>query len=118
MLTHTFTPTPLHSTPPRSNRNRDPTPETVIDVAGGDKVPRKGGPGISQSDLLVVNKIDIAPHVGASLEVMRRDADRMRDHGPTVFTSVRNDVGVEQVIELLLQARRVAGADKGGKPLA
>ncbi|ORY46234.1 CobW/HypB/UreG, nucleotide-binding domain-domain-containing protein [Leucosporidium creatinivorum] len=59
-----------------------------IDVSGGDKIPRKGGPGISQSDLLIVNKIDLAPHVGASLEVMRRDADKMRDGGPTLFTSI------------------------------
>lgn len=56
----------------------------VIDVAGGDKIPRKGGPGISQSDLLVINKTDLAPHVGASLEVMDRDAKLMRGDGPTV----------------------------------
>src|ERR1700678_351356 len=60
----------------------------VIDVAGGDKIPRKGGPGITQSDLLVVNKIDLAEAVGADLNVMRRDADKMRDHGPTVFASI------------------------------
>ncbi len=65
----------------------------VIDVSGGDKVPRKGGPGITQSDLLVVNKIDLAPHVGASLEVMRRDADRMRQGGPTVFARARDGHG-------------------------
>lgn len=87
----------------------------VIDVAGGDKVPRKGGPGISQSDLLVVNKIDIAPQVGASLEVMRRDADKMRDQGPTIFTSVKLDQGVDQVAELILKARERAGAHLGGK---
>ncbi|WFD31468.1 hypothetical protein MSPP1_002504 [Malassezia sp. CBS 17886] len=88
----------------------------VIDVSGGDKVPRKGGPGISQSDLLLINKIDLAEHVGASLEVMRRDADRMRDHGPTVFASVRNGVGVDEVIDIILAARRAAGADKVGVP--
>lgn len=82
----------------------------VIDVAGGDKVPRKGGPGISQSDVLVINKIDLAEHVGASLDVMRRDADRMRDSGPTVFTSVRQNVGIEAVADLILAARRAAGA--------
>ncbi|WFD36143.1 hypothetical protein MCUN1_003018 [Malassezia cuniculi] len=89
----------------------------VIDVAGGDKVPRKGGPGISQSDLLVINKTDLAEHVGASLEVMRRDADRMRDGGPTVFTSVRKDIGVDAVVDLILAARRAAGAEGAGRPL-
>jgi len=90
----------------------------VIDVSGGDKIPRKGGPGISQSDLLVINKIDLAEHVGASLEVMRRDANKMRDQGPTVFTSVKQDVGVDAVVDLILAARRAAGADKAGKPPA
>ncbi|WFD42420.1 hypothetical protein MPSI1_001064 [Malassezia psittaci] len=90
----------------------------VIDVSGGDKVPRKGGPGISQSDLLVVNKIDLAEHVGASLEVMRRDADKMRDHGPTVFASVKKGTGVEEIADLILAARREAGADAAGRPLA
>jgi urease accessory protein len=63
----------------------------VIDVAGGDKVPRKGGPGITTSDLLVVNKIDLAPLVGASLEVMRDDARRMRGDRPTLLVSLRDD---------------------------
>ena len=63
----------------------------VLDVAGGDKVPRKGGPGITTSDLLVINKTDLAPLVGASLEVMKRDAERMRGPLPTVFTSLRED---------------------------
>ena len=63
----------------------------VLDVAGGDKVPRKGGPGITTSDLLVINKTDLAPLVGASLDVMKRDAQRMRDPLPTVFTSLRED---------------------------
>ncbi|PKI84717.1 hypothetical protein MVES1_001403 [Malassezia vespertilionis] len=87
----------------------------VIDVSGGDKVPRKGGPGISQSDLLVVNKIDIAQYVGASLEVMRRDADKMRDNGPTIFTSVKNGDGVDAVADLILAARRASGADAVGR---
>ncbi|WFC93845.1 hypothetical protein MBRA1_000469 [Malassezia brasiliensis] len=90
----------------------------VIDVSGGDKVPRKGGPGISQSDLLVVNKIDLAEHVGASLEVMRRDADKMRDNGPTVFASVKKGTGVEEIADLILAARRAAGADAAGRPPA
>ena len=88
----------------------------VIDVSGGDKIPRKGGPGISQSDLLVINKIDLAEHVGASLDGMRRDADKMRDGGPTIFTSVRQDQGVDAVVDMILAARRAAGADKAGKP--
>jgi len=76
----------------------------VIDVSGGDKIPRKGGPGISQSDLLVINKTDLAPHVGASLEVMARDAGKMRDSGPTLFTSVKNNEGVDGIIQLVLRA--------------
>ncbi|KAK4047436.1 hypothetical protein OIO90_006181 [Microbotryomycetes sp. JL221] len=78
--------------------------EMLIDVSGGDKIPRKGGPGISQSDLLVVNKIDIAEYVGASLEVMKRDADKMRDGGPTLFTSVKHGQGVEAVVEMIMSA--------------
>ncbi|KAL1677836.1 P-loop containing nucleoside triphosphate hydrolase protein [Schizophyllum commune] len=81
----------------------------VIDVSGGDKIPRKGGPGISQSDLLVINKIDLAPHVGASLEVMDRDSKLMRGDGPTVFTSVREDKGIDDVVSLILAAWRTAG---------
>ncbi|WVR08555.1 urease accessory protein UreG [Kwoniella sp. DSM 27419] len=88
----------------------------VIDVSGGDKIPRKGGPGISQSDLLIVNKIDLAPHVGASLEVMRRDAAKMREGGPTLFTSVRNNDGVQDVIDSILSAWKASGAaGKDGK---
>ncbi len=78
----------------------------VIDVAGGDKVPRKGGPGITQSDLLVVNKTDLAPHVGADLEVMARDARRMRGDGPTVFAQATRGVGVAEVVAHVLAARR------------
>ncbi len=69
----------------------------VIDVSAGDKIPRKGGPGITRSDLLVINKIDLAPFVGASLEVMDRDSKRMRGERPYVFANVRAGVGVEQV---------------------
>jgi urease accessory protein len=70
----------------------------VIDVSGGDKIPRKGGPGITQSDLLIINKTDLAPLVGADLLVMERDARRMRGDGPFLFTQVKNDVGVEEVV--------------------
>jgi urease accessory protein len=73
----------------------------VIDVSAGDKIPRKGGPGIVRSDLLVINKIDLAPHVGASLDVMDRDARLMRKDRPFVFTNIRANVGVQQVAEFL-----------------
>ena len=69
----------------------------VIDVSAGDKIPRKGGPGITRSDLLVINKIDLAPHVGASLEVMDRDSRRMRGERPFVFANIRAGVGVAEV---------------------
>jgi urease accessory protein len=69
----------------------------VIDVAGGDKIPRKGGPGITRSDLLVINKIDLAPHVGASLEVMERDARKMRGDRPFLFTNLKNGAGVVEL---------------------
>jgi urease accessory protein len=75
----------------------------VIDVAGGDKVPRKGGPGITQSDLLVINKTDLAAAVGADLDVMRRDASRMRGEGPFVFAQVRHGAGVEAVAGQVLR---------------
>lgn len=70
----------------------------VIDVAEGDKIPRKGGPGITRSDLLVINKTDLAPYVGASLQVMERDARRMRNGQPFVFTNLMNGEGLQQVI--------------------
>jgi urease accessory protein len=76
----------------------------VIDVAGGDKVPRKGGPGITQSDLLVINKTDLAPHVGADLGVMDRDARRMRGAGPTVFAQVTNGLGIEEIAAHVVRA--------------
>ena len=78
----------------------------VIDVAGGDKVPRKGGPGITQSDLLVINKTDLAEHVGANLEVMARDARAMRGDGPFVFAQARNGVGLQTIVDSILAARR------------
>jgi len=76
----------------------------VVDVAGGDKVPRKGGPGITQSDLLVINKTDLAPAVGADLDVMDRDARRMRGEGPFLFAQATRDVGVDAVVEHVLHA--------------
>jgi urease accessory protein len=69
----------------------------VIDVAAGDKIPRKGGPGITRSDLLVINKIDLAPLVGANLEIMDRDARKMRSMRPFVFANIRKGVGVEEI---------------------
>jgi len=82
----------------------------VIDVAGGDKVPRKGGPGITGSDLLVVNKVDLAGAVGADLAVMERDAGRMRDGGPTIFAEVKNGKAVGDIVGLVLSAWRGSGA--------
>jgi len=76
----------------------------VIDVAGGDKIPRKGGPGITQSDLLVINKTDLAPAVGADLGVMARDAALMRGQGPVVFAQVKHGPGVDEIIEHVLHA--------------
>jgi urease accessory protein len=73
----------------------------VIDVAAGDKIPGKGGPGITRSDLLVINKVDLAPHVGASLAVMERDAARMRGARPFVFANVRAGDGVDAVVEFI-----------------
>ena len=75
----------------------------VIDVSGGEKIPRKGGPGITRSDLLVINKIDLAPHVGADLNVMDRDSRRMRGQRPFVFTNVRSGEGVEAVARFIEQ---------------
>ena len=78
----------------------------VIDVAAGEKIPRKGGPGITRSDLLVINKIDLAPYVGASLDVMERDAKKMRRERPFVFTNLKTGSGVDTVMQFI--------ADKGG----
>src|SRR5579872_1328383 len=76
----------------------------VIDVAEGDKIPRKGGPGIMRSDLLVINKIDLAPHVGASLEVMEHDSRRMRGERPFLFSNLRAGQGVAEIAAFLLRA--------------
>ncbi len=76
----------------------------VIDVSGGDKIPRKGGPGITQADLLVINKTDLAPAVGADLGVMERDSRRMRGDGPFVFAQVKHGVGVEEIVRHILHA--------------
>ena len=88
----------------------------VIDVAAGDKIPRKGGPGIVRSDLLVINKIDLAPHVGASLEVMERDARRARGERPLVFSNLRSGEGVEGIVShvraWLAQVGTPAGATR------
>ncbi|HVI27660.1 urease accessory protein UreG [Hansschlegelia sp.] len=80
----------------------------VIDVAGGEKIPRKGGPGITRSDMLVVNKTDLAPMVGADLSVMEADTIRMRKDRPYVFASVRNGVGVEPVVAFIKRAGGLA----------
>jgi len=74
----------------------------VIDVAAGDKIPRKGGPGITKSDLLIINKIDLAPHVGASLDIMERDAKKMRGEKPFIFTNLKIGVGTEQVENFII----------------
>jgi urease accessory protein len=73
----------------------------VIDVAGGEKIPRKGGPGITKSDLLVINKIDLAPHVGAALSVMRHDAARMRGDRPFVMTNLKTGIGLDEVVQFI-----------------
>lgn len=75
----------------------------VIDVSGGDKIPRKGGPGITRSDLLVINKTDLAPMVGASLEVMDRDSKKMRGERPFIFSDMRSEKGIDEVIEFILK---------------
>ncbi|KAF3911389.1 hypothetical protein ABW20_dc0102319 [Dactylellina cionopaga] len=82
----------------------------VIDVSGGDKIPRKGGPGITQSDLLIINKTDLAPYIGASLEVMDRDSKKIREGGPTIFAQVKHGVGVKDIVSLILSAWRSSGA--------
>lgn len=74
----------------------------VIDVAAGDKIPRKGGPGITKSDLLVINKTDLAPLVGADLGVMERDAQKMRGNKPFVFTNLKTQAGLEVVVEFVI----------------
>ena len=80
----------------------------VIDVSGGDKIPRKGGPGITQSDLLVINKTDLAELVGADLSVMKRDSLKMRGSGPFVFSKIKHGEGVDEIIGYVLHARQHA----------
>jgi urease accessory protein len=97
----------------------------VIDVAAGDKIPRKGGPGITRSDLLVINKIDLAPYVGASLDVMDRDARKMRGDRPFLFTNLKDGTGVPELIERVRQKmatppelrRNLARAGEPGRPV-
>ncbi len=74
----------------------------VIDVSAGDKIPRKGGPGITKSDLLVINKIDVAPIVGASLDVMERDAKKMRGDRPFVFSNMKTGQGIQEVLAFII----------------
>jgi len=81
----------------------------VIDVAEGDKIPRKGGPGVTRSDLLVINKIDLAPYVGASLEVMERDSRRVRGGKPFIFTNLVNNEGVDEVVEWIKKSVLLEG---------
>lgn len=76
----------------------------VIDVAGGDKIPRKGGPGITKSDLLVINKIDLAPQVGADLDIMEKDTCRMRPNKPFVFTNLKTQTGLNEVINFITRS--------------
>jgi urease accessory protein len=85
----------------------------VIDVAGGEKIPRKGGPGITRSDLLIINKTDLAPHVGANLEIMAADAKKQRGDRPFVFTNLRKGDGVDEVIDFI---RRQGLLDEGKSP--
>lgn len=75
----------------------------VIDVAAGEEIPRKGGPAITKSDLLVINKTDLAPYVGASLDVMQRDSLRMRGDKPFVFSSLRNDRGLDEILQFVIE---------------
>ena len=82
----------------------------VIDVSAGDKIPRKGGPGITRSDLLVINKIDLAPYVGASLEVMDRDAKKMRGDRPFVFSNIRSGQGVAAIAGFIEREGGLSGA--------
>lgn len=87
----------------------------VIDVAAGDKIPRKGGPGITRSDLLVINKIDLAPYVGASLDVMERDAKKMRGERPFVFTNLKTGEGLEAVAEFIARQGMLNASETGNR---
>jgi urease accessory protein len=83
----------------------------VIDVSAGDKIPRKGGPGITKSDLLIINKIDLAPMVGASLEVMDRDATKMRGARPFVFSNLKSGQGVQQIVRFIIEQGMLRDSD-------
>lgn len=91
----------------------------VIDVAAGEKIPRKGGPGITKSDLLIINKIDLAPHVGASLEVMDRDAKKMRGERPFVFSNLKTGEGLNTIIQFIIDKGMLdAQASTSGQAIA
>lgn len=90
----------------------------VIDVAGGDKIPRKGGPGITRSDLLVINKTDLAPHVGASLDVMERDARLQRGDRPFIFTNLKDGNGLQETISWLEQCLKTTEPGQQTSPLS
>jgi urease accessory protein len=83
----------------------------VIDVSAGDKIPRKGGPGITKSDLLIINKIDLAPLVGASLEVMDRDAKKMRGDRPFVFSNLKSGQGVQEIVRFIIEQGMLRDTD-------
>jgi urease accessory protein len=84
----------------------------VIDVSAGEKIPRKGGPGITKSDLLIINKIDLAPLVGASLEVMERDAKRMRGNKPFIFSNLKQDEGLQEIAKFIIDEGMLSGRAK------
>jgi urease accessory protein len=84
----------------------------VIDVSAGEKIPRKGGPGITKSDLLIINKIDLAPLVGASLEVMERDAKRMRGNKPFIFSNLKQDEGLQEIAKFIIEEGMLSGRAK------
>jgi urease accessory protein len=84
----------------------------VIDVSAGEKIPRKGGPGITKSDLLIINKIDLAPLVGASLEVMERDAKRMRGNKPFIFSNLKKDEGLQEIAKFIIEEGMLSGRAK------
>jgi urease accessory protein len=88
----------------------------VIDVAEGEKIPRKGGPGITRSDLLVINKIDLAPYVGASLEVMERDARRMRGERPFVFTNLKEGQGLDRILDFVVREGMLSTVSPNPEP--
>ena len=85
----------------------------VIDVSAGEKIPRKGGPGITKSDLLIINKIDLAPLVGASLEVMERDAKRMRGNKPFIFSNLKQDEGLQEIAKFIIEEGMLSGRATG-----